>query len=673
MYRLNSRNVLESIKYYCWKAVNSLDIILLPIILIIGIVILYLSFSAGIGQYGMGLAFLAGAFVYLYLRKSYRMEELDIEMGALNRENTHKTLVSLLNSIFLLCFSISIYILHQSLYIRPPIYFILVAIAYLSIFIEIFYINKEGAACYLNIMKTILLSLSFRAGRYFSFPTIPGTDTQFHLGLANLISEMGYVPSYEMMQTKYIYTPLWHVLVSSTGILLDVDSSKLLFFSIVLPFTIIISLFAFLIVKKIANIQTGLIALLFVNVADMFLVRGLTNINPSSLVQCLFFLILFCLIQEKNKTIFSVFILLSLFSMTLTHQLSTFCVLIIFFSLLASKWVYNFLLDQFASGDKEVKKLPLDIRIATLTYFLVLLIYHWSTIGEGYGNTFFDGMMIRLKSSILRMFSEYTDISCSYVTTFSTFDIWSNLLYNLGYSILVGLAVVGLLLWLNRKYISLTRFSYVIVAISLFAVIYPGTYIGLDLMFIPHRFISFLEGFLVIFAAYSVHTMYNRPYRQPMGRILVCLVVAALIFFMVTTPYINRNDAIYCSERVHRSAHTDSEIASAVWAVNHSDNEIIYNDPLFLMHRIRTVAPIDLLNKSIINYPQGTNDESKRGLVIVRTYFEEMEGTVFISGTFGKMHAYDSSQFLTTVTKNYNLVFSTGDTRVYLHEKELGG
>jgi hypothetical protein len=131
MYRLNSRNVLESIKYYHWKAVNSLDIILLPIILIIGIVILYFSFSAGIGQYGMGLAFLAGAFVYLYLRKSHRMKELDVEMGALNGENTHKTLVLLLNSIFLLCFSISIYILHQSLYIRPPLYFILVAIAYL--------------------------------------------------------------------------------------------------------------------------------------------------------------------------------------------------------------------------------------------------------------------------------------------------------------------------------------------------------------------------------------------------------------------------------------------------------------------------------------------------------------------------------------------------------------
>ncbi len=613
----------------------------------------------------MGLAFLAGAFVYLHLRKSHRIKSLDIDLGTSKGENTHKKVLLLLNAIFLLCFSASIYILHQAIYIRPPIYFILVIAAYLSIFIEILYINKEGPACYLNILKVILLSLSFRAGRYFSFATIPGVDTQFHLRLANLISELGHIPGSETLQTKYIYTPLWHVLVSSTGILLDADSSKTLFFSIVLPFVIIMSLFSFLIVKKIAaNVQTGLIALLFVNIADMFLVKGLTNIPTSSLVHCLFFLILFCLMQEKNNTIFSAFILLSIFSIVLTHQLSTFCVLIIFFSLLVSKHVYNFLLSRFELKDNEVKKLPLNINTTMFTFFLVFLVFYWSTMGEG-GTTFFGGMVGRLKGSISRMFAEYTS-ACPYTNVFATFDIWSNLLYNLGYSILLGLAVVGLLLWLNHKYISLTRFAYVIAVVSLFAVIYVGTYIGLGYMFIPHRFISFLEVFLVILAAYSVYVIY-RAYRQPGSRIFVCFVVAALIFFMVTTPYVNRTDAIYCNERVYREDYTSSEVASAVWAVSHTSNEIIYKDPLFSMYKIPTVADISLSDKSIINYPSGINRnaENKRGLVIVRPYFEDKWGVVSVSGTFGTMRAHNSSQFLGTVTKNYDLAFSSGGTRVY--------
>jgi hypothetical protein len=647
------------------KVVNNLDIISLVFILTGGIVLLYLSFSAGIGQYGMGLAFLAGAFVYLHLRKSsHRMKSLDTEMGDSKGENRHKTLL-LLNFIFLLCFSASIYILHQALYIRPPIYFILVTAAYLSIFIEILYINKEGPACHLNILKTILLSLSFRAGRYFSFATIPGTDTQAHLAIANMISELGHIPGYEIMQDKYIYTPLWQVLVSATGILLDADSSKTLFFSIALPFVILISLFVFLIVKKIAaNVQTGLIALLFVNIADMFLIRGLTAIYTSSLVLCFFFLILFCFMQEKNNTIFSAFILLSIFSMVITHQLSTFCVLIIFFSLLVSKQVYNFLLSRFELKDNEVKKLPLNINTTLFTFFLVFLVFYWSTMGEG-GYTFFGGMVGRLKSSISRMFTEYTS-ACSYTNVFATYDIWSNLLYNLGYSILLGLAVVGLLLWLNHKYISLTRFAYIIAAVSLFAVIYVGTYVGLGHMFIPHRFLAFLEVFLVICAAYSVYVIY-RSYTQPRGMIFVCFVVAALIFFMVTTPYINRNDAIYCNERVHRTGYTSSEVASAVWAVSHSSNEIIYTDPLFKMYKIPTVADISLSDKSIIRYPRGINinAKNKRGLVIVRPYFERMGGTIFYTGTFGIGHVENTSQFLTTVTKNYDLAFSSGGTRVY--------
>jgi hypothetical protein len=182
------------------------------------------------------LAFLVGAFVYLHLRKSHRIKSFDTEMDDTKDENTHKTLLLLLlNFIFFLCFSASIYILHQALYIRPPIYFILVTAGYLSIFIELLYINKEGPACYLNILKVILLSLSFRAGRYFSFATIPGIDTQFHLRLANLISELGHIPGYEINPTQYAYTPLWHVLVSSTGILLDADSSKMLFFLLFYP------------------------------------------------------------------------------------------------------------------------------------------------------------------------------------------------------------------------------------------------------------------------------------------------------------------------------------------------------------------------------------------------------------------------------------------------------
>jgi hypothetical protein len=98
------------------------------------------------------------------------------------------------------------------------------------------------------------------------------------------------------------------------------------------------------------------------------------------------------------------------------------------------------------------------------------------------------------------------------------------------------------------------------------------------------------------------------------------------------------------------------------------------------MYNIPTVVDISLSNKSIINYPTGINinAKNKRGLVIVRPYFEERGGTVFVSGTFGTMRAYNSSQFLTTVTKSYDLAFSCGGTRVYQcigksDEKDLNG
>ena len=56
--------------------------------------------------------------------------------------------------------------------------------------------------------------------------------------------------------------------------------------------------------------------------------------------------------------------------------------------------------------------------------------------------------------------------------------------------------------------------------------------------------------------------------------------------------------------------------------------------------------------------------------MIVRPYFEERGGTVFVAGTFGIMRAHNSSLFLSTVTENHDLVFSCGGTRVYYEGKD---
>jgi len=639
-----------------YHSIANLDVVSSVLVLIAGFVIVYLSFSSGAGQYGMGLAFIAGASVYLlYARKNIEKRDTKLEKVSWNR-----SLLTLLNIIFLFCFSASLYILYQSLYFRPLIYFILVTIAYLSIFIEIFYINHESISTYLNIFKVILLSLSFRAGIYFEFPTVLGTDTQFHLKLANVISKIGHVPSHNVVPSKYIYTPLWHIFVSSAGTVLGVSSLKMaLFLSIVIPFTVIISLFTFLIVRELSGVKAGLIAVLFVNISDMLLVRGLTNINTSSLVHCLFILSLFCFMREKNK-IFSSFVILSIFDMIYTHQLSTFCVLIIFFSLLTGKFLYNLLLI-FFTFKKDQKERKLNINATVLIYFVVLLILRWSTMGERI--TFLDSMLYRLKRSIFDMLAEYTSAD-PYVNVFRHFNAISNILYNLGYSMLIGFAIVGLLLWLNRKHVSQVRFSCIIAAVTLFIVIYPLTYIGLGYLFIPHRFISFLEIFLVMFAAYSVYMLYKNV--QLMGRALLFLLVVALIFFMLTTPYVNRNDTIYCNEREYREEWTYSEIISLLWAINHS-NDTIYKDALLNAYKIPTVVHVNLSDRDIRNYP---TDVEVNGIVIVRSYLKERKGKVYVSGTFGITHEYDWSRFLDNITKNNNLISSTDGVEIYRSSNE---
>src|SRR5690606_3654974 len=111
--------------------------------------------------------------------------------------------------------------------------------------------------------KAILLSLTFRAGRFFAFPNIPGSDTHFHLIIAKYISDFGYIPSSEIAD-KYAFTPLWHIYDAIHMIILDVGMAQSLF---ILASAIIIAttFLVYVIGKNLFDFRIGLIASVFVS------------------------------------------------------------------------------------------------------------------------------------------------------------------------------------------------------------------------------------------------------------------------------------------------------------------------------------------------------------------------------------------------------------------------
>ncbi|QIB89735.1 hypothetical protein [Methanosarcina mazei] len=625
----------------------------------IGMVILYLSYYSGIGQYGMGFAFVLGSVLFYVLKEKFNTEI----PNRINLYPKNNKLFLILNSIFLISFSLSLIELHYSIYVRPTLYFILVTISFFSIFVEIFHI-KSNNFNYLSLLKIICVSLSFRLGRFFNYPSIPGSDIHFHLNIAKLIVHNGAVPNYSVA-TQYSYSCLLHIFEAINIILLTGNLRNIVFYSIVLSSTIITSLLVYCIIKKIYNVQIALIAVLFINIADMLFVQNVTNINPSSIVYCFFLVILFCIIQQINKPMFSLIVVVMILCMVLSHQLSTFCVFLIIFTLLLSILFYNSYFSEALKINLSSKNLKLHLYSNTLVYFFALMIFYWSQMQLTIGNSFFEKTIYRLNRTIISIINEYsTDASAptsQYESLFSTYDFYSNLLYNLGSNFLLMLAIVGILLVLGFKYKSLFSFSCMCATFMLFGLIYAGTYVGLGYLLIPHRLLSFLQLFLVFFASFSTYYIYAIT-SEKWTKFGIMVIVILLIFFMITTPYINRGDTIYATNVVYRDQYTYSELKSLEWSNYFLENHTVFVD---LLITSRPLSTVDFLNVSaiqIVPFKPKSHEVSKN--ILIRQYIMK-NSNLKMSGTFGTIHEKNYQDLLSKVTQEYNLIYSNNYANVY--------
>ncbi len=658
---LNQIERYEKTKFYFTKLVEKLDIIFCFGMLFTGLVILYLSYKSGIEQYGLGLAFSLGLIAYYLLKKKVDFKNINIDCIYNQDEKINSTSFLITNIVFWICFTLSIAILYNIEYIRPPLYFILVTLAFFAIFLEIFNIKNNGKCIYFIIFKILLISLSFRVGRYYSFATISGSDIHFHLMFAKSIIANGRIM--DINADKYFYTPFWHVFEAINSIILTVNLKDTLFISLVAASALIISLFTYLIAKKLFNVKIGLIAVLFVNIADMLFVATVTGINPGTLVLIFFIITMFCLIQTKNRLIYSFFIILLIFESIITHQLSTF----VFFNAMVIFAISEFLYLQFHNKLTVVKKSHYiaSTSITLISIFFISMIFYWMNMSLGSGS-FFDNMINRLHHTFTDMFSEYAGRgeppSTVYVNMLSNYGIISNLMYNLGYIILFGLAIIGILMLLNRKYGSRITFQYICASIFLFGLIYPGTYIGLDQLLIPHRFLPFLELFLIIFAAFSVYLIFEIKIIK-WNKIYTSVIVLFLIFFMITTPFINRNDAFYSTDQIYATDYTYSELKALEWGTNYI-TELLYVDPLIAARPLSTVEELNISIDQIANYPSIFSRKDLPHNVFVREYIVD-KPNLLVSGTFGRISEVNLSLLIEVVSEKYNLIYSAHSGYIY--------
>lgn len=636
-------------------------IILSLVFFIGGAIIIWLSYFLNLGQYGMGIAFLCAPLGYYIIRNNRLFFSRSKHFEASDKD---KVKYILLDISFYTIYIISILILYAITYYRPWYYFVFVAIGFTILLVQTFYIRYNFYHIGSFLCKLFLLSLTFRAGRFFAFPEIPGTDTHFHLRLAQIIHEVGFIPPHGT-HYQYTYSALFHLFEAIHMIVLDVGLAASLFI-MASGSLIALTLLLYAIGSYLFDFRVGLIAAVFVNIADMVFVKSVTNIETSLLVM-VFFLVLIICFHHHEKRFYGIAALM-IFCMFWTHQLSVFAVFLALTGYYLAYLIFNHtnikkILSQShsSSSDKTSQSLP-QPNTLYMILFSAWMIFFWSLIGgDGSDAGFMGSMARRLWRTLDRMFSQYVETSdlrtSTYEKLFSGYELIDSVLYTLGSALLFCLALVGIT-YVLKKYYDQEKIGLILAVGILFFVIYPGTYIGLDQVFIPHRFIPFLQLVFISFSAFSLILLYQSLSTRP-KRVLLSLFVLAMVFLLITTPYINRNDPIYGKNIEYRTEAMVSELQGISWGQKMDTDGKVIVDPRISKNQISTLEILYLDSNNISTYP------NYGSLIYIREYIGQ-DPKLRLGGTFGVTREKDYTDYVTNIQINYQSVYHNGEVKNYL-------
>lgn len=635
---------MEIVKKCKDKFTENLDTILSFTGFSLGLFIVALYYLIHLNQQDIGIAVLSACLIYFVFRKKFK-NEASISSGK-------DRLRTLLNLSFYLVFLISIFVYSINLYYRPLSYFILICILAGIIASEILYV-KEGDKVFPILLQIFLLSILIRSGIFYNFPSIMGYDAYFHAGMAKLITETGIVPPIEV-SNKYFYYPLAHIFISITQLMGGLDVKDGFFYSI--GFANIFSTAGiYLIGKKLEGPQMGLLAALLINLNNHNIVTGITNITPGSLVLCYFIIVIYAIFSENHILVQTGLLLLTTILMVLTHQLTTFVVLLSLISILVGKYLHNFL---YGSSSTSVGSLNYVL------FFVIILETYWMFTYVTKDTSFFE-MTFKPLVDVLQAGSNYSGDELIIGTTTTIQSPMEVLILHTSYLALPFFAIGGVLSWFSRKEaIKINKFSIAIVVTILYGLAYGIPLLGMR-NFLTSRWFPLIAVFLVLVAASYMLKLVSLFNSKKAKIPAVFIIVLLFSFVMITTPGINKDNPLVGKNTTVRNQFKNIEIQAVetlsgvysghIFMDSPYDSCLFYRDPgyngdnatYFNGKQIES-REIDgdnmvLLRKSSLKEPITLNDPERYGVNVI----EPLPAEFFNSFEDSKYERiYDNSEVL---------------------------
>lgn len=484
---------------------------------------------------------------------------------------------------FILIFVISLLLLFIDAYERPLTYFLLITILFTMVTYEIFIFGNIKRI----LIKIICIALNLRIGLLLKFPVVGGDTSYWFYAVNGLLNHVNIVADH--LPGDYISDyPLYAVNVATQMMISNINYNQSVISAISLPLIITVPLFIYLIGKQLFNEKVGMLAALFI-IPYPFDIWYTYNIAPMTFAVLFIPMIVYFLLKSENK----LYIILSIITMIVivySHPLVIAIMTIIILSMCIGILAL--------SNKKKNVIYPFILCILLIASRWTFFTYNsWLQVS-------IDGMN-SLINSILSLMSEKTVIMSNSYSGLSS--IYSQILNALGPALFVGLAFIGILYVITKKY-DIYRFAFMITTIILALLSLFMSTFGVGPL--PYRWLGPSSYLLSIFVAIGLLYINIKYYYK-----LIFLFI--VIFLLVTNPLSNIDNPIYGMKDTTRWAYTIQEKSAADWSYKYSNVELFVDGDYYAYYR---GLPF-VYNKNLNIYPEESNNT--KGIFMVRDYMFE--------------------------------------------------
>ena len=514
------------------------DIILAIVGFLTGAGIFYLSYIGVINQFIIGITLLLSSLMYLVTRSWLKENSYQNYHLSYRQKN-------ILTLIFCVLVIVTSLLWYKQTFSRPIIYFVLVSFFAGLIAIEILFLTKNDNVWPI-LLKIFFSSFLMRMGIYYNYPSVMGYDAYFHVNLANLISTTGFVPPFEISE-KYALYPIMHILIAITKIFSFIDIKDAVFFSIGI-ISIICTLFVFIFVNRFAGPRVGLLSTLIICITTQIIVTGITNITAGSLVLCYFLMLLFLLIDRERRPHTLLLSLIIMFTIVITHQLSSFVVFLSLCLFAVSLVLFEYII------------MPINKKITFklfLALFGITMVFYWIYTPLYYNASFFEAILTPF-IDILMTGGNY---GSELLLTGHRYEIqfYETVILQTSYLILPFFGIAGIFYWISRK--DELKFSIAFISGLLFFLVYAIPMLGIRNL-LTDRWVPFLSIFLGIVAGAYIISGVEIIRSNVTKAVSIFIILSLLSFFMIITPAINKDNPFMAKNQTIRNQFTDNEIAA---------------------------------------------------------------------------------------------------------------